>query len=241
MKKKPQYIAIADDIENKIQEGEYKKDSQLPTELELCEIYQVSRMTINKAIVSLVNKGLLYRVAGKGTFVKDLKVFKEAGFVAGSSFTSDMEQINQVAGSKLLEYKVIRACQAETAMKHLHLDEDDLIYYIQRLRTGNGTPIALSTTYIPCSIVPVLDINCLETSLYKYLKDNYNLSPSAISYTFEAMLPTSKQKKLLQIDSGAVLKSCHPSVDMNTGQYVEYTETYYVGTRYKYSIHFQEK
>lgn len=240
MRKKPQYISIADDIENKIQEGEYKKDAQLPTELELCEIYNVSRMTINKAIISLVDKGLLYRVAGKGTFVKDLKVLKEVSRVQGSSFTADMEQINQVAGSQLIEYQVIRASQAEEAMKQLRLQENDLVYYIQRLRTGNGTPIALSSTFIPCAIIPTLDITCLETSLYQYLKDTYNITPSAISYTFEAMLPTSKQKKLLQIDSGAVLKSCHPSIDAITQQLVEYTETYYVGSRYTYSIHFQE-
>ncbi len=52
-----------------IENEELKPGDAVPTERELCEIQGVSRMTVNKAIMSLVNEGLLYREQGKGTFV----------------------------------------------------------------------------------------------------------------------------------------------------------------------------
>lgn len=48
---------------------DWAPDSQLPTERELCEEFQVSRMTVNKALSELVDEKLLYRVQGRGTFV----------------------------------------------------------------------------------------------------------------------------------------------------------------------------
>ena len=46
------------------------KGARLPPEEELCGHFDVSRMTVNKAIRKLVTRGILYRVRGKGTFVR---------------------------------------------------------------------------------------------------------------------------------------------------------------------------
>ena len=57
-------------IENEL----LKPGDSIPSERELCEAQDVSRMTVNKAILSLVNEGVLYREQGKGTFVAKPKI-----------------------------------------------------------------------------------------------------------------------------------------------------------------------
>ncbi|MGX7024430.1 GntR family transcriptional regulator [Vagococcus hydrophili] len=70
MKNQPLYKKIYQDLKKQIFTGELVEDAQLPTELELSEMYEVSRITSKRALVELETEGLIYRVRGKGSFVK---------------------------------------------------------------------------------------------------------------------------------------------------------------------------
>ena len=72
-------------MENDIQAGKYKPDEQTQTELELCENYNVNRITIRKAIEELVNEGTLTRIPRRGTFVTSMKFHNELLSVSGFS------------------------------------------------------------------------------------------------------------------------------------------------------------
>ncbi len=65
----PTYMHIYEDVYEKIINGDYKEGDKLPTEMEFCAQYYVSRITVKKALEKLVSKGLIIRIAGKGTFV----------------------------------------------------------------------------------------------------------------------------------------------------------------------------
>ncbi|MEG2417310.1 MAG: GntR family transcriptional regulator, partial [Eubacterium sp.] len=71
---KPLYVQLEELIRNKIEEGEWKAQTAIPSESELNRMFGVSRMTIRSACSQLVQEGLLYRVPGKGTFVADAKI-----------------------------------------------------------------------------------------------------------------------------------------------------------------------
>mgnify|MGYP002531602315 FL=1 len=66
---KPLHAQISEYIMTKIQSGEWPVGHMLPTELELCEQFGISRSSVRTAMMSLVNDGYLKRVKGKGTFV----------------------------------------------------------------------------------------------------------------------------------------------------------------------------
>ena len=66
------YEKIAFDIKEDILSEKYKPNEQLPFEKELCEKYNVSKMTVKKALDLLVNDGLIIKRRGSGTFVKDI-------------------------------------------------------------------------------------------------------------------------------------------------------------------------
>lgn len=65
----PLHIQLLDELRHKIKTGELEPETQLPGELELVEQLGVSRATIQRAWQSAQEEGLIYRVAGKGTFV----------------------------------------------------------------------------------------------------------------------------------------------------------------------------
>lgn len=64
------YEIIRNKIEEKIVSGVYQENDKIPSENELCQIYESSRITVRKALDELVTKGVLYRQQGRGTFVR---------------------------------------------------------------------------------------------------------------------------------------------------------------------------
>ena len=64
------YQKIIDYYIEQIDSGRIKPGDRIPTEFELADIFQVSRITVTRAVKELENMGLMYRVKRKGTFVK---------------------------------------------------------------------------------------------------------------------------------------------------------------------------
>ncbi|MGM2880247.1 GntR family transcriptional regulator, partial [Bacillus cereus group sp. BC57] len=64
------YAQVARDLSERIASGEYAVGGLLPTELELCERYGVSRHTVRAAIAELQQSGLVSRRKKVGTRVE---------------------------------------------------------------------------------------------------------------------------------------------------------------------------
>ncbi len=69
--KVPKYYWLKRILIEKIEMEEFKSNVPILTERELMEQFQVSRITVRKAIDELVKEGYLYKIQGKGTYVKD--------------------------------------------------------------------------------------------------------------------------------------------------------------------------
>ncbi len=67
--KKPRYQQIKDYLQQQIAVNTYAPDEKLPSEKELCEQFEVSRITVRKALSELEENGAIYRVAGRGTYI----------------------------------------------------------------------------------------------------------------------------------------------------------------------------
>lgn len=65
----PLYYQIAQILRSQIQAQEYKPKDMLPTEDDMVRTLGVSRTTVRQALQMLLHEGLIYRIAGKGTFV----------------------------------------------------------------------------------------------------------------------------------------------------------------------------
>ena len=224
------YKIIETGIINAIQTGKIKPGEKLPGEVELCEKYNVSRVTVRKAILNLASAGKVYRRAGDGTYVSEKPYVNTTG--QARSFSEDMIQNGKKPGSVLLNFKISKAKKNEFIAEKLRLKENESFYEIERLRTGDGIPIAISYTYIPFKMMPDFNIDRVTSgSLYSYFNELYELELVRKERTMSAVMPTKEQKKALKISDEPLLKICHPSYT-KTGAIVEYSETYYVGSRF---------
>lgn len=229
------YRQIETKIKNEIEKGTYKSGDKLPPEMELCQQFQVSRITVRKALQDLTNQGIIIRKVGDGTYVNDSKYVNHSGMAR--SFSEDMIQNGKVPGSELIEFRICKGKNDLFIAKKLKISTKDLYYMITRIRTGDSIPIALSYTFIPYELMPNFDVDkIVNGSLYDYITEKYelDLDRGAIGKTIAAIMPTRTQKKYLKIADEPLLKITH-STQLKNKKIFEYTETYYVGSRFIYT------
>ena len=141
----PIYIQIEEQLKQQIQQGDFPIGTTIPSERELTERFDVSRMTVRQAITNLVNDGLLYREKGRGTFVASPKV--EQPLNGLTSFTEDMMARGMVPSSKMINFEILEPESDISAA--LQLAQGDEVYFVERIRFADDKPMAIERTYLP--------------------------------------------------------------------------------------------
>ena len=100
---KPLYVQVKESLEKDIKSKKYSIDSKLPSEKKLCEMFEVSRITIRQALELLENGGMTYSVPGKGTFVKSSAIDSRLQKI--SSFGETLEQMGYSGYTKIVSYE----------------------------------------------------------------------------------------------------------------------------------------
>lgn len=160
----PLYKNVHKDLLNKINNGFYKQGETIPTELELAELYQVSRPTIRQAVQLLVNDGYLEKRKKRGTIVCTPKIQQEFTQVI-ESFDDEMKRKGLIPKTKVISFRIEKA--NEEVCSALQLEENEEVYKLTRLRFTQNQPNVLVLTYIPCHYFPnLLDIDFTSNRLY---------------------------------------------------------------------------
>lgn len=233
----PLYFQLEEQIKKTIESKELVPGDALPSERELSENYQISRMTVRQAITNLVNKGYLFREKGKGTFVSSQKF--EQSLQGLTSFTEDMLARNLKPGSKLLHFEIYPA--DEDIKESLSLHDDELIYKIKRLRLANEEPIAIETSYLPVKLVPGVTPDILEKSLYTYIENDLHLSIGHATQTVEAAIVNEEDSKHLKVNKGVPILFIQRETYLENGTPLEIVKSSYRADRYKFKIGIERK
>src|SRR3954452_9494099 len=158
----PRYYEIEQALRGRI--ADLKADAPLPSDAMLCEEFGVSRMTARNAVQRLVQEGIVYRVPGRGTFVAEPPVHRQAGNLL--SFTEEMRRRGRVPSSRLLARVVREPGPAEAS--RLQLAPGEAVIALRRLRMADTEPVAIEEAVFPASsgLVELLQAAGLEkTSL----------------------------------------------------------------------------
>ncbi|MCQ2401015.1 MAG: GntR family transcriptional regulator [Lachnospiraceae bacterium] len=99
----PVYKQLLSIFEEKISSGELKGNDKLPSENELCKKYNVSRTSVRQTLNILNQKGLIYSVHGKGSFVKSPEIKQELSKMVRFGASLQLEGLN--GHTKVLEFK----------------------------------------------------------------------------------------------------------------------------------------
>lgn len=217
-----------------IENEELKPDDMIPTERELCEIQNVSRMTVNKAILSLVNEGVLYREQGRGTFVSKPKEKQQLSKLRG--FTDDMSQKGFQTNTKILSFKLVKPTKKTRLMLKMNENQENVIE-LTRLRMREEEPVALETVWIPQYLCENMTIETIKgKSLYKVIEEEYGHKLVKADQTIEPVQLNGDESDLLHQKNGALALLFRRTTYIENGIPIEYTKTIYRSDIYKYEI-----
>lgn len=232
--KLPHYLAVKNELEKRILEGQYVPGEKFPSEEELSREFAVSTSTIKRAIGVLVSNGLLERTPGRGTFVSTCQVQNPL-----RSFTEEMRNRGLVPGSQLIKQALVKA-QGELAW-HLDVAEGSEVFFICRLRTANGLPVALDEVFIPASLCPGLfEHNLAAVDAEALLERRYKVNLIQAQEYVTARIATNEEKKLLGGEPDPVVVIVvERKVNGVGNECVMYNRTLYRADRY--ILHFELK
>jgi GntR family transcriptional regulator len=228
----PRYYEIEQALRARI--AELRPDDPLPSDAMLCEEFGVSRMTARNAVQRLAQEGIVYRVPGRGTFVAEPPVHRQAGNLL--SFTEEMRRTGRVPSSRVLGREVREPTPSEAS--HLQLEPGLEVVAVRRLRLADGEPIALETATFPATIAPVIDHADLEhRSLHHTLVASGNV-PTQGRARLGAEAAGPADAELLAVPLGAPLLVEKRVIHDQDGRPLELCESRYAGDRYGLDVQF---
>lgn len=182
----PKYYVLKKELLRRIEAGEYADGALIESERELMETYQFSRVTVRKAIDELVNEGYLYRIQGKGTYVKSEEATQNLYRL--SSCTEDVKRMGCVPTKKTV-YTTKQAAGVRLA-RQLHIDAEDQVHVIGRVFYADEETLNYTDSYLAEKLFPGLEqYNLEENSLYDIIQNVYQIKITKARRTIEAVLP----------------------------------------------------
>ena len=227
------YEQIALDIQKKINNGEYSANDQLPLEKEMCIQYNVSRITIKKAMDKLVMNGSVVKRRGAGTFVKDVDYTEIKDISTSKQFNgfSDSHKGEKVT-SKIIEFKVVNP--SEEIANKLKMEKDDFVYYICRVRYADEKPFVLEYTYMPIDVISGVKKEVLKGSIYNYIEEKLNLKIKSAHRTVRALITSNLEKKELMMEENIPILQIEQIAFLDNGQPFEYSKSNHRGDRFDF-------
>lgn len=220
------YDQIKDDLLSKIKDGTYPEGQTIPSELELAEMYGVSRPTIRQALQILVSDGYLEKRRRRGTVVTKPKV-SQSFTMSISSFEDAMRLAGRLPKTKVLVFKRERA-NAEVE-KRLELTRSQDVFKLVRLRYADDLPNVFVESYIPCTLYPGLDsFDFNGSSLYAAMDTCGNPVMTA-RRRLEVIKADGAAAALLDVEAGDPLLLFHTVARDANGTAVEYSVATYRG------------
>ncbi len=193
------YEQVKEDIKFKIAHDVYKVGDKLPTNIQLCDIYDVSRITINRALSDLESEGYIQRFQGKGCFVRLKEINQSISHFY--SFTEELKKMGYVPNAKIISYSLIPADEEQA--RQLDIAAGEELVYIKRLRYADDVAVALDRSYLPLKYIPNFDISILTgISLYDVIEKHYGFRPNHSEETIEAINISEDDAKLMGIKTG---------------------------------------
>lgn len=198
----PRHAQISQWLRNQIDQGVYGVDEKLPSENELAKKFDVSRVTIRRALQSLESDSIIYRCQGLGSFVSDERAPHD--FIKLTDFNEDMAKAGLEPSSVVLKFETVDA--PEWLLSLLHIDKGSKVLQIDRLRLGDDEPIAFDKTWLPIFYGQLLDENELsDSTIYRLLEENYDIQVLRGCYKLSAEVADEDLAEVLKVDQNSPL------------------------------------
>ncbi|WHY01314.1 GntR family transcriptional regulator [Neobacillus sp. DY30] len=229
----PLYIQLKKAIQVEILNEKFQQGERIPNEKELMEQYNVSRVTVRKAVEELVKEGYLVKLHGKGTFVSHTKIERKIKHVMG--FTAACKANGYPSHSVVTKKEIV---DPDTSIKKaLQLEADEKAIFIQRKRFAGDSPLMLENNFYPYNRYYFLLEESLEGSLYDLLSEKHGIKPiKSGATTLDIVLADEEKANLLETTIGKPLFYMNTIIHDQHGRPVHIGRQYIIGDRYQFTI-----
>ncbi|GAB6182471.1 GntR family transcriptional regulator [Thermodesulfovibrio hydrogeniphilus] len=193
------YMQLFEILKRKIENKEWTPDMQIPTEDQLCRMFNVSRATVRNAVLELVRQGYLVRQQGKGTFVS--KSYISEGLIMTTVFKKLWVEDESGFRKDVLAKTVMMP--VGDLSKELNVPENRHVIYIKVLWFFEDKPSILQEAFVPFNICPQILEEDLETqSIIDLFEKKYSIRTTSVNNYFELQFLNKESSQSLQAVEG---------------------------------------
>lgn len=225
------YQIIYKDLEKAIHDQKYQVGDFLPTEQKLVQSYQVSRDTIRKALTLLVEEGLVKKIHGSGSQV----INREQINFPVSDLTSYQELIvQQGLNSQTNVISLDKIIVDSKLSERTGFSNSRQVWRVVRQRVVDSCASVIDIDYLDTSLVPQLNRNIAEHSIYDYIENQLNLS---ISHAFKEITidnATDQDKILIDLGKDQHVVCIRSKVYLTNGKQFQFTESRHKLEKFKF-------
>ncbi|MEY1554440.1 GntR family transcriptional regulator [Yoonia sp. R2331] len=218
----PRYKQLCRHISGLVAAGDLVADDQLPSERDIAEIAEVSRVTVRKAIAELVSDGMIEQRQGAGSFVRGSGERFEQSLSSLVSFTENLQARGIASTSQTLLTGVFRPTPTEAMV--LGLSTHHQVSRVHRLRRGDDVPMALEYSSLPEDVLPRPDK--IDVSLYELLRAR-GTAPTRAMQRVTAVNATAAVANHLDLPEGAAVLQIERTGYLSSGRPIEFTSGFY--------------
>lgn len=230
------YYQLKQVLIEKIKSGDFKENEQIPTEAELCKMFNISKAPVRQALTELESENYIYKIRGKGSFVSSNYIKQPMAKL--HSFTEDIEEIGHKPGARLLGKSIVPA-DFEVA-RALNIKEGGKTLQAVRMRYIDDEIYSLNYSYFSINKFPEieqLDFNAL--SIYKVIEQGLNCEIVRAIQTLEATATSPTISKIIdrQIGSPLLLMSRVTFIRKDLKEMpLEFVKVYFMPDKYKCEV-----
>ncbi len=232
-KSKPLWQRVHEDLLTRLTAGEFPE--RFPTDYELVDEYGVSRHTVREAIRRLEGEGLLTRHRGRGTFVNQEAINQPLSSTIYSLFNS-LEAQGYAQDSDVLTSELRRE---QAAAERLGIDPDAELFFLERLRRVDGTPLALDRTWLPADPYgDLVESDFSHTALYGELAKRHGVTPVSGTEHLRPIVPSAAEREILALGDDEAVFLIERRTESANGP-LEWRESLVRGDIYRFEVTWQ--
>lgn len=229
----PLYNQLKELLRAKILDGTYAAESRMPSESELGDKFQVSRITVRQALGDLQKEGLIFKIHGKGTFVAKPKAFQNVSRLQGLS-----ESLSQLGYEVINQLRSVKIIAAENRIaERLHIIEGEPVVEIQRIRLINREPVSLEISYLPKNIGDaLLKADLITRDIFLILENDLQINLGHADLAIDAVLATNELATALSVEQGSPIMRIERLTHSADGTPIDFEFLYYRGDAFQYRL-----
>ncbi|MEC2071389.1 MULTISPECIES: GntR family transcriptional regulator [Alkalihalophilus] len=226
------YEEIKAGIKDLIKSKNLKPGEKIPTESNLCELFNVSRITIRRAIKELVEEGIIEVIRGKGTFVKAPK--RDLHLLNLKGYTEGLSNVENHIEKEILLKRIVR--EDNEISKAFSNEQSEFLELVRLVKDSDG-PFSVDFAYLPLQLYPEIEpLLTNNVSTFELIREHYKVKFMKVKKEIEYVFPTPEICDYLGINKTSPVILVKKTIFGIDHTPVHFSKYYLLGDRVKFYI-----